>query len=354
MRICSILFFALLAPAAFAQNKAPSKADFVRGDDAAATPDMLKAMQAPPSDAHAVPALDQAAVLAPPSDNAVASTAGPKVIAPPPPVNLLSGTDSTLTTRETKNVATARRFIDGPSDQGRDLATEGAQSSVVFRFGGPMPSVVCAVGYICDLALQAGEVVNTVAVGDPVRWKITPATSGSAGAITTHVVIKPSDIGLSTNLLVTTDRRTYSLKLVSRKDDWMPTISFTYPEDEAAQWAAVVHHQQEERAATVLPDTGQSLSSLDFGYHVAGDSPAWRPLRVYSDGLKTYIQFPKAMIADEAPALVAIGADKQEQMVNYRLAGDRYVVDKVLDRAILVSGVGRHQVRVKIERREER
>jgi type IV secretion system protein VirB9 len=134
----------------------------------------------------------------------------------------------------------------------------------------------------------------------------------------------------------------------------MPTVSFSYPEDEAAQWSLLAKQHEDIRAATVLPDTGESISTLDFGYRVKGDSPHWRPLRVYSDGVKTFIQFPKAMAADEAPALVAIGADKQEQMVNYRLAGDRYIVDKVLDRAILVSGVGRHQVRVKVEHAEDR
>jgi type IV secretion system protein TrbG len=72
--------------------------------------------------------------------------------------------------------------------------------------------------------------------------------------------------------------------------------------------------------------------------------------QVYSDGIKTYIQFPPAMRHDEAPALVAIGADDREQLVNYRLSSDRYVVDKVLRRAALIAGVGSDQVKVEILR----
>jgi type IV secretion system protein VirB9 len=37
-------------------------------------------------------------------------------------------------------------------------------------------------------------------------------------------------------------------------------------------------------------------------------------------------------------------------MVNYRMQGDRYVVDRVLDRAELVTGVGSGQTRVLITR----
>jgi type IV secretion system protein VirB9 len=35
-------------------------------------------------------------------------------------------------------------------------------------------------------------------------------------------------------------------------------------------------------------------------------------------------------------------------VVNYRVDGDTFVVDKVLDRAVLLSGVGSHQEEVKI------
>lgn len=370
MRLLPSLLFVALIPTAYAQQPAPTDTQVATSTSADSVPSIagslpsvaygdqtagsklvapLAPVSPPPDVIRHVPAIDVTATM--PGDS---SARTPKYVSPPPPVNLLSGTDSELTQRESKNVAVAKRWIDGSHDATRDVASSGAQSAVVFRFGGPMPSIVCAVGYICDVALQPGESVNTVSVGDPVRWKIAPATSGTAPAITTHVVIKPSDIGLSTNLLVTTDRRVYAMKLVSRKEDFMPTVSFSYPEDEAAQWSLLAKQHEDIRAATVLPDTGESISTLDFGYRVKGDSPHWRPLRVYSDGVKTFIQFPKAMAADEAPALVAIGADKQEQMVNYRLAGDRYIVDKVLDRAILVSGVGRHQVRVKVEHAEDR
>ena len=44
-----------------------------------------------------------------------------------------------------------------------------------FLFGATLPTVVCAPLQGCNLALQPGEIVNNVNLGDSVRWKITPS-----------------------------------------------------------------------------------------------------------------------------------------------------------------------------------
>ena len=60
-----------------------------------------------------------------------------------------------------------------------------------------------------------------------------------------------------------------------------------------------------------------------------------------------YIQMPTTTKSSEAPALLVAAGDGSE-MVNYRVRGDYYVVDKLFDQAVLVSGVGREQDRVSI------
>lgn len=265
----------------------------------------------------------------------------------PPGVGLLAGKEVDLTPREQANVARARRFV----DDAPDLVTTGEEGAVVFEFGTSYPTIVCAVLAVCDVQLQTGEVVQDVNIGDSARWKIKPALSGVAPSATTHVLIKPTDVGLVTNLVVMTDRRTYRMKLVSRKEDFMPLVRFSYPDEEAAAWAAYA------AAATATPAPAAAMAvesptggALDFGYRIRGDKPRWRPVRAYSDGAKTYVQMPKAMAASEAPVLVVMGRNGSEELVNYRLQGDRFVIDKVIDEAMLVDGVGRHQVRVSIER----
>jgi type IV secretion system protein TrbG len=88
---------------------------------------------------------------------------------------------------------------------------------------------------------------------------------------------------------------------------------------------------------------------------VSGSAP-WVPLRVFNDGRKTIIQMPDTMAQTEAPVLLVLRqdgglfSDEETTLVNYRLVGDRYIVDAVLDRAVLVAGVGSGQDRVVIER----
>lgn len=134
-------------------------------------------------------------------------------------------------------------------------------------------------------------------------------------------------------------------------------LSFDYPDEVEASWAAYRQQRSQQAAATTLPD-GQNAANLDFGFEISGDRPRWTPQRVYSDGVKTYIQFSTSGFAGgEAPALVALGrgggwfSSPPEELVNYRLVGDRYVVDQVIERAALISGVGSDQVKVVIERK---
>jgi type IV secretion system protein VirB9 len=135
----------------------------------------------------------------------------------------------------------------------------------------------------------------------------------------------------------------------------MPFVSFTYPEDAAAKWDAIRTHEVRERQNNTIPQTGEYLGNLDFNYDVSG-STRWKPVRVYNDGRKTIIEMPDAMKQSEAPALLVVRkdsglfSDAEKQMVNYRVQGNRYIVDTIFDKAILIAGVGSSQDKVTITR----
>ncbi len=269
-----------------------------------------------------------------------------------PPVRLVSPNRVQLDGKEAAGVALANQWKSHP-----DQPRRGADGSVVYLYGATLPTLVCTPLEVCAIRLQAGEVVNDVHAGDTAQWRITPATSGAGANQTTLVIVKPTDAGLTTNLLIATDRRTYSIKLASTQKDWIPMLSFDYPDEANAAWDAYRQQHAQQVAATTLP-SGQNLANLDFGFEIRGDRPRWTPQRVYTDGVKTYIQFPSASFAgSEAPALVSLARDgglfskPTRELVNYRVIGDRYVVDQVIDRAALISGVGSSQVEVIIERR---
>ena len=265
-------------------------------------------------------------------------------------VNMVSTDRSSLDAKEAYGVQLANDWKSNP-----EKPRQGEDGSVKYLYGATMPTLVCSPLEVCAIQLQPGEVVNDLHAGDTARWRITPANSGKDASATTLVIVKPTDAGLTTNLFISTDRRTYSVKLVSTQKSWIPLMSFDYPDDVQAEWAEFRKRQEKVEVATTLPSTGQNITNLDFNFKISGDRPRWQPARVYTDGSKTYIQFANAKFNDEAPALVALGASgglfssPPTEMINYRVVGDMYVVDQVIDRAALIAGVGREQARVVIE-----
>lgn len=231
----------------------------------------------------------------------------------------------------------------------------GADGTIRFVYGASQPSIVCAVMQVCDVELQPGEQVNSVNLGDSVRWLVEPAISGNGERAVQHLIIKPLDVGLETSLVVTTDVRTYHLRLRSHRTDYMPRVAFSYPEDAAAKFAAIKRAEAIVRKTNTIPATGEYLGDLDFGYRVSGKA-SWKPVRVYNDGTKTIVEMPKSMRETEAPTLLMLRDSgtpfqKDEQvMVNYRLQGNRYIVDTLFEKAILIAGVGAAQKKVVIER----
>ena len=92
-----------------------------------------------------------------------------------------------------------------------------------------------------------------------------------------------------------------------------------------------------------------NIEDLDFSYRIRGEA-RWKPVRVFNDGVKTYIEMPDALQQTEAPVLLVVGPGRKEALVNYRIRGNRYIVDQVFDKAHLIAGVGRTQTKVTLER----
>jgi len=210
---------------------------------------------------------------------------------------------------------------------------------------GMIYQVYTAPGAVTDLALQPGENLVAVAAGDTVRWVIGDTTSGSGTDKRTHILVKPFANGLATNLVITTDRRSYRLQLTATARTAMAALSWTYP----AEQLIALRQKEAQAAAVASVAVGLSVDSLHFNYTVNGDSQAWRPLRAFDDGRQTFVEFPASIAVGEAPPLFVIGAAGEAELVNYRMRGHFYVVDRIFDRAEMRLGTGKQQV-VRIER----
>jgi len=170
--------------------------------------------------------------------------------------------------------------------EGGGVVTRGPDGKVIFLFGEVQPSVVCSPLQVCDIELQSGEIVRDVLVGDTVRWKVEPATSGLPGGQSVHLIVKPAEAGLTTSMVVTTSKRTYHMELRPPDPRYMARVGFEYPEDGDARFDEINARVE----ASIMPGAGVPADQLDFDYRMTG-AARWKPTRIYSDGLKTYISF---------------------------------------------------------------
>ena len=193
---------------------------------------------------------------------------------------------------------------------------------------------------VSDIALQPGEALVSIAAGDTARWVIGDTTSGAGAGRQVHVLAKPTASGLATNLVIATDRRVYHLALESHVADAMPTISWTYPDDRLL----AVRHAEAAAAEAGPVAEGLDVDRLSFGYRIEGDDPSWRPLRAFDDGTRVFIEFPATWATGEAPPLFVRGDSGASELVNYRVRGRYYVVDRLFSVAELRLGGKKQQV----------
>jgi P-type conjugative transfer protein TrbG len=259
-------------------------------------------------------------------------------------------TDVPLTETALEAVRVSKRW------QGETNApSPGPDGRVIYSYGAGLPTIVCAPLRVCMVELQAGErVIGEPHIGDSVRWNISPAMYGTGGQSTAVIILKPQTPGLDTNLLITTDRRAYYLRLISKPEEYVARVAFAYPEDDTRKWQEQLAEQQMlaklEKHAAEVPPAIIAVEKVNFDYTIRGGNEHLRPLRVFDDGAKTYIQMPSELQYREAPVLLVVGTDRKEEMTNYRVKDQIYIVDRLFDRASLVLGSGKKVQKVEISR----
>lgn len=217
-------------------------------------------------------------------------------------------------------------------------ANIGGQTIFTYR-PGALYTIYVGAGRQTVIDFQPGEqLTGEVNGSDTVRWLISQVTSGTDAGEQVHLVLKAVEPGLTNDLFIATNRRTYLVTARSVADWSMPSVSWQYPMDTWKAQQAVAAKREAVEPVAVAPD------ALHFNYDIKGGRYSWKPMQVFDDGAQTYIRMPATLNATDAPALFLI--EKGEPLlVNYRVkgvangtSGPTYIVDRVFDRAELRVG----------------
>lgn len=211
---------------------------------------------------------------------------------------------------------------------------------------GALYQVYAAPGQITNIALEPGESLTgagPIAAGDTARWIIGDTESGSGATRRVHILVKPSRADITTNLVVTTDRRTYMIELRAGEKPYMPAVAWAYPQPAGGGRQAVP-------ATPIIP----TARARNYRYGLTGDNPAWKPVAVYDDGRRVYVEFPRGIVQGEMPPIFVLGSNGEAQIVNSRIHQNILIVDRLFGAAELRLGAGDRQQTVRIVRSDGR
>lgn len=207
---------------------------------------------------------------------------------------------------------------------------------------GALFQIYAAVGQITTIALEPGESLTgagPIAADDTARWIIGDSESRSGTTRRLHVLVKPTRADITTNLVITTDRRTYLIELRASDGTWMPAIAWAYPAPPATQHVTAP-------AVPIIP----AETARNYRYSLSGDNPPWRPTTVFDDERCVYVVFPRGIIQGEMPPLFVIGLNSETEIVNSRIYQNVLIVDRLFGAAELRLGSGNRQKIVRIVR----
>jgi P-type conjugative transfer protein TrbG len=247
-----------------------------------------------------------------------------------------------------------------------------AATVTVIPFDGTEKLLTCSVLRACVVELEPGEVlVNEPVAGDLARWIVMHARAGPAGA-NALVVVKPKACGISTNLVLSTDRRIYDLDLDSPpcsayvgsptnpKREYVRHIRFSYPDDsmrvaKRVTQAVAAHSAKDDAVA-------RSTRRLNHDYGIIrtrrgwfglfGEEPLdfpWVPTAIGDDGAHVYITLPPEARQHAAPVLYAVESDGSRTLVNYTMRDTVIVTDRTFRRGLFVIATGEREQRLEFE-----
>jgi len=211
-------------------------------------------------------------------------------------------------------------------------------NALVYPFGVYQPVLTCTILRICVIELEPGEQLYSMGAGDHVRWNIDHGTTGPGGN-TVYVTVVPTDYDLTTNLVISTNRRMYHMTLDSPPkkhgaaslnplEAYTRHVKFYYP-----QQLQVVESMSpaEEEPSHFL---GTEVDQLHYGYAWRTENGfPWQPLAVFDDGERVYLRVPPE--ADGGGVLL-LGEKSDARSGSYIVRDEFFIIEQVFDEARFV------------------
>lgn len=169
-------------------------------------------------------------------------------------------------------------------------------------------------GYLTDIALESGENIERITLGDNQRWNI--ETFKDISKSVWHIYLQPIQYRIATNMIISTDKRNYQL-LLKAEDEYEPMIAFKY----STATSPII---------TVPKISIEDTDKLNFKYKISKNSI--NPQYVFDDGHNTYLAFDPETMASINPAIFTV--DKHSgnvELIDYKKFNGNLIINAVYD-----------------------
>lgn len=183
---------------------------------------------------------------------------------------------------------------------------------------------------LTDIKLREGESVESISAGDTSRWQV--EVVDVAG--TPHVYVKPTTTNIRTNMIITTNERSYRY-LLTTGDHPEYYVDYIYPDTtpDSVKGVKAGWEREEQRINAIMKAEENAKTALT-GYKIKQNHNVYefeQPQFMFDDGTKTYIKINKEN-KNNLPTIYyydeRIPKDKL-QLVNYRIKGNYFEIDRV-------------------------
>ena len=196
--------------------------------------------------------------------------------------------------------------------------------------------IYCQPYRITDLSLEPGEMVlENPFISESQVWEMGAGVSRKNGQDVQHFYLKPDISGLTTSMIIITDRRVYHLLLKSFRDCYMAMVEFEYPN--TMPYKIKTDAMDARMNSKTNGITGIDPRYLSFDYKMTYSifkKPLWIPKRIYDDGRRTYIQMDETVLHTQSPVLF----NHKNERINYRVEKNLIIIDELIEKVTLRRG----------------
>ncbi|CDG41013.1 MULTISPECIES: TrbG/VirB9 family P-type conjugative transfer protein [Asaia] len=200
-----------------------------------------------------------------------------------------------------------------------------------FAYADGTPRLGCAPETVCLIWLERGEkgTADDIVLSPDSGWQAHLIAGAHGVHAAPAVALSARGNARKAALRISTDRRTY-IWLLDPQASSMPRVHFVYSRNDPGT-------QPEIAQATIGPAL-QQAGAADFGFTIEGPDVPWKPIRVYSEHGKTWIEFPPHGVVSN-PDLSVIAPQRTTPRLQHFVA-DTLVVEDVLTDFMLSAGSG--------------